>query len=152
MFNKLHPDGSIKLDNKNNVIVSPYDKDFYDEIEEDVKDSVRTLLEMKYLTIASCDGNHEFNGDAQVTVVLSSKQWAHNLIYDLRQLGIKARRDTTFNHFSIDQINILFRRCYSKYACVKIYMYDSILNDVHFKKDIIKKNTQLLKCLRVYTE
>jgi len=150
MLNKLYPDGSIRLDEKNNIIVSPYNKDFYDEVEEGVRDSVRTLLDMGYLTIASCDGNHKFNGNAQVTVVLNSKQWAYQLIYDLKQMGINAKIDTTFNHFSIDQINKLFIRCYSEYACVKIYVYNHSLIFSPFKKYIIKRNTKLLTSLERY--
>ena len=151
MRNKLNPDGSINLGNHINAIVSPYDTDFYNDIEEGVKDSVRTLLDMGYLTIASCDGNHEFNGEAQVTVALGSKQWAYTLIYDLKQLGIDASIDTTFSHFGIDQINKLFMRRYSEYACVKIFMYNHKLIFLPFKQFIINKNTGKLALLERYT-
>jgi hypothetical protein len=151
MLNKLYADGSIKLDDENNIIVSPYADNFYDEIEVGVREPVRALLEMGYLTIASCDGNHIFNGTAQVTVVLNSKQWAYNLIYDLKQLGIDADIDNTFTHFSLEHVNNLFMRRYSEYICVKIYVYDHRFFFAPFKKHIIKRNTRLLKYLGRYT-
>jgi hypothetical protein len=150
MFNILHPDKSIKIDDKTNIIVSPYINNFYDEIEDGIKEAVKVLLDMGYLTIGSCDGFHIFKESAHVVVVVNSRNTAYELMYDLAQLGIYSNINITFDHFGIDNINKLFMRNYTEYTCVKIYIYRSRLITSPFKKYIIKKNTKLLKQLKRY--
>ena len=150
MFNILHPDKSIKIDNERNIIVSPYIDNFYDEIEEGVKETVKALLDMGYLTIGSCDGFHTFGTNANVVVVVNSVATANDLIYDLAQLGIYSNIDLTFDHFGVANINKLFARTYTQYTCIKIYIYQPNLFTVLFKKYIIKKNNKLLRQLKRY--
>lgn len=156
MRNKLHNDGSIKIDNDVNIIVSPYSTNFYDEIEEGIKEPVRVLLELGYLTISSCQGSHDDDPTAVVVVVLDTAQSANELMSNLNQLGIASDIDHTFDHFGIEEINKLFLRQYTDYHCVKIYVYDHLqvifpLNSFSFVKSFcIKRNTARLRKLKRY--
>lgn len=150
MLNKLHADGSIKLEDKINVVVSPYSDNFYDEIEDGVKKSVGALLELGYLTVSSCDGFHTFNETAHITVVVDSDTTAQGLINNLNQLGIDSTIDNTFGHFGLDNVNNMFMRQYVEYKCVKIFMYDHKPIFSPFKKFIISRNTAQLKKLERY--
>lgn len=150
MLNKLHDDGSIKVEGKVNIIVSPYDDNFFDEIEGGVKDAVQILLDLGYLPISSCDGNHSFNQAAHITVVLNDEQAANFLVEQLTNLGIKSLIDYTFDHFGVMSVNKMFMRQYTDYRCVSIQLYEHHFLFSPFKKYIVKRNTRRLKKLPRY--
>jgi hypothetical protein len=150
MLNRLHSDGSIKVEGKINIIVSPYADNFFDEIEVGIKDAVRLLLDLGYLTISSCDGNNSFSQDAHVTVVLDNEQAAKDLIENLNQLGIDSIIDNTFKHFGVNSVNEMFMRQYVDYCCVSILIYEHNILSTLFKKYIIRRNTRRLTKLSRY--
>ena len=151
MRNIKHPDGSINVTKNVNIVVSPYCETFFDNIEEYVQEPVRVLIDLGYLTICSCDGFHKFNYDAHVVVVVNSREYAQNLIKYLKeQLGLYSVLDNTFDHLGVDVINKTFLRQYTEYFCVKILLYDANFLFAPWKKNIIKKNTSLLKTLPAF--
>lgn len=150
MLNKIHSDGSIKVNGKINIIVSPYDDNFFDEIEVGVKDAVKILLDLGYLTISSCDGNHAFNQAAHITVVLNNESAAKSLVELLDQMGIDSLIDKTFDHFGVKSVNDMFMRQYTEYSCVSIQLYEHSVLFSPFKKYIVKRNTKRLTKLPRY--
>jgi hypothetical protein len=156
MYNKRHSDGSIKIDDEVNIVVSPYFANFYDEIEDGIKETVRTLLELGYLTISSCQGTHGEYPVANVVVVVDSSTSAKELMFDLSQLGIISTMDHSFDHFGIEEINKLFFRQYTDYRCVKIWVYNPqrfvfpFNNSWLVRTYFIKRTTSYLKKLKKY--
>ena len=152
MLNKLNPDGSINLGGKNNVLVSPYSNNFYEEIEEGIVETVKILLSKGYLTVSSCDGFHDFNETAHVSVLVNSEENVYLLMFNLKQLGINSTADLSFEHLGLGTVNKVFVRNYDEYYAVKIFLYDSCFLFAPFKKSIIEKNNRSLMRLSEYIE
>lgn len=146
-YNTRHPNGQIRVIGRTNVIVSPYDDQFYSQIEDGIIDAVRILVDKGYLPISSCIGHNLF-ADAQCTVVVDSNRTADALINDLSKIGLLAETDRSFDHFGLIHINKLFMRSYTDVKYVKIFMYKNSLMSYIFKKLIIKRN--ILRLQEVY--
>lgn len=126
MYNKKHSNGRINIEVGKNYVISPYDPNFYDQVEEGVRESVKVLTDLGYLTVGSCDGCHSIKEAAHVTIVFPDEKSRIDTGYILGRLGVDHYIDHTYGTLSVEELNRLFLRNYEKYYFLTVRSYKKL--------------------------
>lgn len=116
-------------------VVSPYDEDFWSNIEDGIKPAVEALYHRNYLTISSCQG-HRWFLKPYVDVAFYNEESAEEFRRALKFLepdittvikpatefnnGSDGNNPKLFHTQTINGLNIIFNRSYDNYIIVRV--------------------------------
>lgn len=108
-FNKRFENGRIHGYDKNgNYVshsVSPYSEVFLDNIEDEMKELLSTLVHNGYLPISSCS-SHEMDDKRYVTLCFTSEEKANSFITEIQEINNKLKRLTIKKKSAAEYLNM----------------------------------------------
>jgi hypothetical protein len=125
-YNKKHSDGRINIKPGKSYIISPYDPNFYDQIESGVRLGVKHLIELGYLTVGSCDGKHSLREGAHITIIFPDISSLNNTKIHLDKLGVEYYDDYSYKALAVEQINNIFLRNYENYYFLSVRSFKKL--------------------------
>lgn len=125
-YNNKHSNGRINISLGQNYIISPYDDNFYNQIESGVRLGVKHLIELGYLTIGSCDGQHLIKEPAHITIIFPDIKSLNNTKAHLNKLGVKYYDDYSYKTMTPEKINSIFFRNYESYYFLSVRSFEKL--------------------------
>lgn len=149
--NIIHEDGRIYREGDGvATIVSPYDPEFYLNIEEGIKPLVSALTRKGYLTMSSCAGHYAYSrGHIAIAFPDSDHchRFANNLILstDLHNSSIKFKVITDYDDMNednkinmINYLNSIYHRGYEDYYFIEISIGENTKSNIYSIWQMIK--------------
>lgn len=146
MYN-INIDGRINLGDPNiNSIVSIYDQNFRNQVEDDVWPSVELLINKGYITVGSCSG-HGKGAGLHISVIFGYLEDATVFKNKIETLFISAKFDNTYN-FTIDWFNLNFKKNFDEMHIVTVYPdFSKVSKNSFLKKLFIRHLTRKINKL-----